>query len=191
MTDNGDAVEQEARRILAWSFIVACAYASCLAMAAIRMEPHPLAVVGLAVTVAPVGVLGAVDIVARRLPLAITYGTVAVAAPLLTAAPHEGSVTPVAPLVGVAVMVAIAGLIRIVGRGSLGRGDFHFAVLTGAVAGWFAPLLAVYAWLATTIVGAVASVAVLCATRNRNSRLPYGPAMITGLCIALVTHRAR
>lgn len=191
MTAGDDPSVRVVRRIAGWCIVVACAYASCVAIAAARLRPHPLAVLGLAVTVAPVGVLGAIDIVARRLPLAITYGTVAVAAPLLAIAPHEESATPVAPVIGVAVMVAIAGLVRIAGRGSLGRGDFHFAALTGAVAGWFSPALAVYAWLATTVVGAVASAVTIFATRNRNARLPYGPAMIAGLCIALVTQQVR
>jgi prepilin signal peptidase PulO-like enzyme (type II secretory pathway) len=189
VTESKDASVRVAQRIAAWAFVVSCAYACCLAMAAARAQPNPVAVVGLALTILPVGLLGAIDITVRRLPLAITYGTVAVAAPLLTASPHEASATPLAPAIGMAVMMTIAALIRIVGRGSLGRGDFHFAALTGAVAGWFAPLLAVYAWLATAAVGAVASAAVLYATRNRTSRLPYGPAMIAGLCIALVTRR--
>ena len=187
--DRDDELSASARRIAGWFVVVSCSYAACLAVAVSRTRPPPLATIGLVATVAPMGALGAIDLVTRRLPRRIAYAGALLSLPLLTVAPSGESERHASSALGAVVMVAITGVIYVLGRGSLGRGDLHLSVLLGTVAGWFHPLLAVTSWIATAIIGTAASVVVMAASRRRSTRFAYGPVMIAGLCIALIAHR--
>lgn len=144
-----------------------------------------LARAGLAASVPVVAALVAIDVATRRLPRVLSHAGLAIVLPPLLAAPRPGG-DAWGPVRGAAAMLAIAVVLRVASRGALGLGDVHAAPLLGAVIGWFDPGRVATAWGGAALAGGAAAIGVLVAGRGRAARVPYGPALVAGLCAAIV-----
>lgn len=145
-----------------------------------------MALLGLALTVPSIGLLTAIDIVARKLPRHISYSTVLLALPLLTLEPRIEGDGRWSAANGSILMLIITAAFRLLGRDAFGRGDLHFAPLLGAIAGWFNVSLIVMMWVATSLLGGVAALWCMFRYRAVRVRFAYGPIMVLGLCFAIV-----
>ena len=129
--------------------------------------------------------LVAIDVTTRRLPRLLSHGGLAVALPLLLAAPRPGGADAWGPVRGAIAMLVVAVVLRVGSRGALGMGDVHAAPLIGAVIGWFDAGRVATVWATAALAGGAAALWVLARGRGRAARLPYGPALVLGLCAAL------
>lgn len=129
--------------------------------------------------------LAAADVVARRLPDALTLPAYLVAAGLLgVAALGAGDADlPVRGLVGAVLWAGGYAAVRVVAAGALGGGDVKLAGSLGALAAatsWSALLLAVL--LATAMTALVAGPALLLGRRD----IPHGPAMLAAAWLVVL-----
>ncbi len=132
--------------------------------------------------------LGLVDTAEHRLPDALTWpslvlaaGTVALTALL---APHSGSL-PRAALVG-AVLFALFGLVHLVSSRSMGRGDVKLVPSLGLLTGYFSVPVTALALVVAFLSGAIVAVAGLLIRRlSLRSALPFGPFLLWGTWLSL------
>lgn len=133
------------------------------------------------------------DLVTHRLPRRTSHLTLAVIVATSISATSMidelGDVT-----VGAVSMGTIALVVAVTTRGSLGRGDIHFALplgaAIGAVTGGSGAMGVVgsvmSAWLITAVSAGVVVGALLIARRvARTSHIPYGPFLVLGTLIAV------
>lgn len=131
--------------------------------------------------------LTAIDLEHRRLPNALVYPSVILAAAIVLAAqPFDGALSLSNAVLGA---VAFGGgllLVAILSRGGMGLGDVKLAGLIGAVVGAVdLPSVAVAAGVAILIGGLTAVVALLRGAERR-SALPFGPMLAAGALAAVV-----
>ena len=83
----------------------------------------------------------------------------------------------------------IASAVLLVGNllGGLGMGDVKFGYPAAAALGWFGLSPLATAAMVMAISGAVGAVVVLAMGRGRRHALPYGPYMVLGLVVGLLT----
>lgn len=158
-----------------------------LAVVAVRIGPQPPALGYLVLAVAGV-VLSVVDLVERRLPDVLVWPTAAAVVLLLAAAAllelrPLGAVGAVAGAIGLFVVYLVLALIT---RGGIGMGDVKLAAACGAALGF----LGVRTWLvglaAGFLLNGLASVVALALRRTTlRGSLPFGPAMIAGVFVAM------
>ncbi|MEW2546039.1 A24 family peptidase [Streptomyces sp. NPDC047002] len=151
--------------------------------------PRPELVVWL--LIAPVAaLLATVDLAVRRLPDPLTL-PLAAATPLLLGAaalvPGHGGSWPTALLGGLALGAAYTALFLVNPRG-LGFGDVKLALPLGCALGWYGwPVLFLGAF-AGFLLGALYGLALMALRRaGRSTAVPFGPFMIAGACVALLT----
>ena len=119
---------------------------------------------------------GAVDLLVRRLPDALTLPALPVG--LLLLAPL-GPPAVLRGLAGAAVAVAVHAVVHLVAQSSMGAGDVKLAAPLGAVlaaASWDALLTG--AVLAALLSGGIAAAALLHRSATRTTALPHGPSML-------------
>jgi leader peptidase (prepilin peptidase)/N-methyltransferase len=186
MPEVGDLAAWPGRRLSGWWLAFSVVYGACVLFAAASHDAGSIALTGFAITVPMIGLLAAIDVTTRQLPRAISYAACVLALPLLSFdARADGDGTWSAAR-GALLMVAITAVFRLVGRGSLGRGDVHFSPLLGAVAGWFGAREVVATWLATAMLGGFVAMIIVLSGRDRRTRFAYGPLLLLGLCVALL-----
>lgn len=165
--------------------------------------PLPAIVIG-------VGVAGMIsqtmtDLCVHRLPLRVSHLT---AAAILVLALLDSVNDAVAVVVGSVSMSAVGLVIARLTRRSLGRGDVHFGLPLGALIGWWTRTIAgadvrtdartdmlwdvlgnvVIAWALTAVSAGVIVTALLLTRRiDRSSHIPYGPFMVAGTLLALMS----
>jgi leader peptidase (prepilin peptidase)/N-methyltransferase len=127
---------------------------------------------------------GAVDLLVRRLPDALTLPALPVGLLLLV---PLGPVTVLRGLAGAAVAVAAHAAVHLVAPSSMGAGDVKLAAPLGAVlaaASWDALLTG--AVLAALLTGGLAAAALLSRAVARTTSVPHGPSMLlTGWVVAV------
>lgn len=133
---------------------------------------------GIVLLVTPFAVAAAIDVKTRRIPNALTLGTLALA---LTAAILDGQG-------GNAVMGAVAALatgiaLQLLARGSFGFGDVKLMAGAGATAG----LTHVADFLfAMALTGGAFALLLVLIRRTRRTTMPYGPAIAAGTLVVLL-----
>jgi len=148
--------------------------------------------IGAAIAFGTVGALAAsqtvTDLVTHRLPLRTSHLSAAV---IIVAAGFAGLETWLAAVVGAAAMSVIALVVSVVTRGSLGRGDVHFALPLGAAIGVSrgGSVLVegvVAAWVITAVSAGLVVGALLATRRvSRTTHVPYGPFLALGVLIVI------
>ncbi|WP_219413602.1 prepilin peptidase [Pseudonocardia nigra] len=126
---------------------------------------------------------GAVDVVHRRLPDALTLPALPVALVLVVPLGH-GAVLRAA--VGAAVAAAVHAAVHLLAPAAMGAGDVKLAAPLGAVlaaAAW--PAVALAAVLAVALSAAVGAVGLLTRRAARASPLPHGPSMLVAAWLVL------
>lgn len=165
--------------------------------------PLPAIVIG-------VGVAGMIsqtmtDLCVHRLPLRVSHLT---AAAILVLALFDSVNDAVAVVVGSVSMSAVGLVIARLTRRSLGRGDVHLGFPLGALIGWWTRTIAgadvrtdartdilwdvlgnvVIAWALTAVSAGVIVTALFLTRRiDRSSHIPYGPFMVAGTLLALMS----
>ena len=134
-------------------------------------------------------VLGAVDLIERRLPDAVVLPALVVTVLLLAVA---AAVTTdwgmlLGALFGAAALFALYFLLALLSPSGIGMGDVKLAALVGLVlgsAGWGVWLVGA---LAGFVVGGVVSLVALLARRvTLSDALPFGPSMLAGVYLSLL-----
>lgn len=134
-------------------------------------------------------VLGAVDIVAHRLPDALTVPAVPITATLVLgtwwAAPSSGHL-PTALVVAV-VVTGLFGALTLVAPRAMGRGDVKLVLSLSMLTGYLS-VPAVLWWLILAFgLGALVALAGLATRRlTLGSAIPFGPCLLAGCWLVLV-----
>lgn len=137
------------------------------------------------IVAASVGGLVAIDLAVKRLPLAISYGSLAVTAGLLVVSWRSEWSGIGGAAIGAVSMFAIAWTLSRV-RTGIGRGDVHVAPLLGLAIGWVDPWSVLIAWFFTLLAGGLVSAVLLGSRRvTRRSTIPYGPFLALGAAVAI------
>ncbi|WP_369052262.1 prepilin peptidase [Kineococcus terrestris] len=133
--------------------------------------------------------LALIDLDVHRLPDPIVLPSYAVALVLLTVA-SAGTADWWALLraaVGAAALFALYAVLFVAKPGGMGLGDVKLAGVLGLYLGWWGwDALAVGAFLAFLLGGAVAVVLMALGRAGRRTRIPFGPYMLAGALSALV-----
>lgn len=127
-------------------------------------------------------VLTATDLEQRRLPHVVLDPLIVLAALLV---PFNPGLDPVMALIGAAAAVGFLGALALVVRGGLAVGDLYLVTPIGLVLGWPAIFSALFA---AAFLAAATSLALLALRRvGMRSYIPFGPFLVGGAVIALVT----
>ena len=156
-------------------------------LAAADRTDHPWAWPALAVLSAAGAALTSIDLAVHRLPDVFTLGSVPVVGVLLALASWregdwQGWVTA-AWAAGVALLVLL-----VLGLGGMGLGDVKLGVLLAGTLGWFGVTIALVGLLLGFVLGGLwAGVLLLSRRASRTTRFAYGPWMLLGALVALLT----
>lgn len=143
--------------------------------------------VAYAAVVPVLGALFAFDMVARRLPLALSHLALGLFVLLVSfGSVVHGDGRVVGVVVG-AFTFAVIGVVLGSRRELFGRGDVHLCPLLGAMAGWFDPRATVTVLLVATTAGALCGLLVVLGGRGRRGTLiPYGPFLMFGTMVTMI-----
>jgi leader peptidase (prepilin peptidase)/N-methyltransferase len=162
-----------------------------LGLGAWALAADPLPVLPLLLVLGSAGLaLAMIDIDHHRLPDAIVLPLYPVTLAGLVLAGVLGGTWPVLPaVVGVLVwLVPIGGLFVVTGGRGMGFGDVKMAPVLGATLGWVAVSAAAVGVLAGFALGAIVGVGLILARRaHRRSHLAFGPFLLVGSLVGLVT----
>ncbi|WP_324650157.1 A24 family peptidase [Georgenia sp. H159] len=145
-----------------------------------------------AFTAAGVGcaLLAVVDLAVRRLPDRLVAGTLLVLLAPLVVAAASGAGWGALGRALLAAVVLVVGyfVLAFISPSGLGLGDVKFAAVVGVFLGWFGwPYVAVGTLLAFVLNAAVAVLVLLSRRGTRESQIPFGPAMMLGATLAVIT----
>jgi len=175
----GDEVWTVERSVRANSIAVR-AVALGAAVATLVSAIHPDVPVATAITIVALLPAVLVDVVARRLPNRLVGGAAVIGLAVTVMSLVAGAVlSPVAGLIGAAIISVPLFIAHLISPQSMGFGDVKFALVLGTAVGLVDPMTAVAA-LAVGSLGA--SVHGLC-TRQRS--IPFGPALLGGAIATL------
>lgn len=126
-------------------------------------------------------VLVATDLEQRRLPHLLLDLLIVVAALFV---PFNPAVAPLSAVIGALAAVAFLGLLTLVVRGGLARGDLYLVAPLGCMLGFPAVFTALFA---ASLLSAVVSLALLVGRRvGMRSYIPFGPFLVAGTVIAML-----
>lgn len=130
-----------------------------------------------------------IDSDVHRLPNGLTYPAYPAVLVLLAAASVVGGDRRwVGALAGMAVLLALFGLLWLVSRGQVGLGDVKWSGVVGLGLGWLGADALVVGTMATFLIGGVWAVALLLFRgASRSTPLAYGPAMCVGAFVAILS----
>ena len=127
-------------------------------------------------------VLTATDLEQRRLPHLVLDPLIVLAAVFV---PFNPGVDPVRALIGAAAAVGFLGVLALVVRGGLALGDLYLVAPIGLVLGWPAIFTALFA---AAFLAAGTSIVLLVLKRvGMRSYIPFGPFLVGGAVVALLT----
>lgn len=126
-------------------------------------------------------VLVATDLEQHRLPHMLLDPLIVLAALFV---PFNPAVSPLSAVVGGLSAVALLGLLAIVVRGGLARGDLYLVLPIGLVLGFPAVFTAVFA--AAFLTSAVSLVLLARRRVGMRTYIPFGPFLVAGTVIALI-----
>lgn len=133
------------------------------------------------------GALGAIDIATHRLPRHITYLSMGLISLLLLFGSTSIRTQSSDLLAGLVLMFFMIGSLRVLSRGTLGKGDLHLAPLLGILIGWFDPYRVTAACVVMAVSGAIVSIALILSRQRKSSDyIAYGPFMLFGTAIAIL-----
>jgi leader peptidase (prepilin peptidase)/N-methyltransferase len=146
------------------------------------------ATAGYLALLAPMVVLTATDLEQRRLPHVVLDPTIIAAAAFVPLNPALGpdlGARVINAAIGAGVAVAFLGLTGLAVRGGIAAGDIYLVAPIGLMLGWPAVFTAVFFG---AILSAVAGLALLASRRaGLRTYIPFGPFLVAGLVLALVT----
>ncbi|HET9382318.1 MAG TPA: A24 family peptidase [Streptomyces sp.] len=140
---------------------------------------------------APAGVLlAAVDLRVKRLPdpltLPLAGAALALLGPVALLPEHAGRWTTA--LLGSLALGAGYLVLFLISPGSMGFGDVKLALGAGAVLGWYGWPAVMLGTFAGFVLGALYGGALVVAGRaGRKSAIPFGPFLLAGTCLGLLT----
>jgi len=111
----------------------------------------------------------------------LTYPGIVLALLLSTFLPQVGMLRA---LLGSVVSVALIVLIILASRGGMGMGDAKMAAVLGAMLGF--PMVFLGLLIAVVVGGVTAVILLALKLRGRRDRIPFGPFLALGGCVALV-----
>ena len=127
-------------------------------------------------------VLTATDLEQRRLPHVVLDPLIVASAVFV---PFNPAVDPVMALVAAAAAVGFLGALALIVRGGLAVGDLYLVAPIGLMLGWPAIFTALFA---AAFLAAATSLALLALRRvGMRSYIPFGPFLVGGAVIALLT----
>ena len=133
------------------------------------------------------GSLIAIDVEVHRLPRQISYLSLALVSVLLTFGATSIRTKSSDLLSGVLLMFVMIASLRVLSRGTLGKGDLHLAPLLGILIGWFDPYRVLVACVVMAISGAVVATGlILKRQRKSTDYIAYGPFMMFGAAVAIL-----
>ncbi|RZU66670.1 leader peptidase (prepilin peptidase)/N-methyltransferase [Microterricola gilva] len=169
-----------------WLMVLATAVLFALTVWLVGISP---ALPAFLVFAAAAVVLGAVDVIEKRLPDAVVLPALVATTLLLaiTAAVTGDWASLLGAVLGAAALFALYFLLALISPGGIGMGDVKLAALVGLVlgsVGWAAWLGGA---LAGFVVGGVVSLLALLMRRvSLRGSLPFGPSMLAGAYLAIL-----
>lgn len=127
-------------------------------------------------------VLVATDLEQRRLPHVVLDPLIVSAAVFV---PFNPAVDPVMALVGAGAAVGFLGALALVVRGGLALGDIYLVAPIGLMLGWPAIFTALFA--AAFLAAGTSLVLMALGRVGRRSYIPFGPFLVAGAVLALLT----
>ncbi|TMQ94044.1 prepilin peptidase [Actinomadura soli] len=157
-----------------------------------RVGPEP--VLPALLYLAAVGtLLGFIDIKAKRLPDRFTLPSYGIAAALLAAAAPftgDGARRFEHALIGMALLFGLYFVQAFLVPSGIGMGDVKLSGVLGLYLGWFGQDAWILGLLATYVLGGVAGVGIMIARRTRKGEFAFGPCMLAGALLALLSFSA-
>jgi leader peptidase (prepilin peptidase)/N-methyltransferase len=127
-------------------------------------------------------VLTATDLEQRRLPHLVLDPLIVLSAAFV---PFNPGIEPVMALIGAAAAVGFLGVLALLVRGGLAMGDLYLVAPIGLVLGWPAIFTALFA---AAFLAAGTSIVLLALKRvGMRSYIPFGPFLVGGAVVALLT----
>lgn len=127
-------------------------------------------------------VLTATDLEQRRLPHLVLDPLIVLSAVFV---PFNPGLDPVMALIGAAAAVGFLGVLALLVRGGLALGDLYLVAPIGLVLGWPAIFTALFA---AAFLAAGTSIVLLALKRvGMRSYIPFGPFLVAGAVVALLT----
>ncbi|TDD33836.1 prepilin peptidase [Actinomadura sp. KC06] len=157
-----------------------------------RVGPEP--VLPALLYLAAVGtLLGFIDIKAKRLPDRFTLPSYGIAAALLAAAApftDDGLRRFEHALIGMALLFGLYFVQAFLVPSGIGMGDVKLSGVLGLYLGWFGQDAWILGLLATYLFGGAAGVGIMIVRRTRKGEFAFGPFMLAGALLALLSFSA-
>ncbi|MEU8801515.1 A24 family peptidase [Spirillospora sp. NPDC048819] len=154
-----------------------------------RVGPEPVLVALL--YLAAIGtLLGFIDVEVKRLPDRFTLPSYGIAAALLAAAApftDDGLRHFQHALIGMAVLFVLYFVQAFIAPSGIGMGDVKLSGVLGLYLGWFGQDAWVVGLLATYFFGGLVGVGIMIVRRTRKGEFPFGPYMLAGALIAVLS----
>ena len=129
--------------------------------------------------------LAATDLEQRRLPHLLLDPLILGAALFV---PFNPAVSPLSALLGAAVAIGFLGLVGLLIRGGLALGDLYLVAPIGLLLGWPTTFVAIFL---ASLLAAGTSLVLMAARRvGLRSYVPFGPFLVAGAVVALLTDPA-
>ena len=175
--------DEAQHRRTGWRTVALAAVSGVAAAAIVQRSELPWwGTAGYLVLLALLLVLTATDLEQRRLPH-IVLDPLIVAAVLFV--PLNPAVEPLMALIGAAAAVAFLGTLALVVRGGLALGDLYLVAPIGLMLGWPVIFTALFA---AAFLAAGTSLVLLAVRRvGMRSYIPFGPFLVGGAVLALLT----
>lgn len=174
--------EAQRRPIGVRSVLLGAVSAVVAAGVVLRSELPWWATIAYLVVLALLLVLTATDLEQRRLPHLVLDPLIVLSAVFV---PFNPGIDPVMALIGAAAAVGFLGVLALLVRGGLAMGDLYLVAPIGLVLGWPAIFTALFA---AAFLAAGTSIVLLALRRvGMRSYIPFGPFLVGGAVVALLT----
>ncbi|MGW3774303.1 prepilin peptidase [Actinomadura verrucosospora] len=134
--------------------------------------------------------LGFIDLGVRRLPDRFTLPSYGVAAVLLAAAApftEDGARRFEHALAGMAALFALYFAQALLVPSGIGLGDVKLSGVLGLYLGWFGQHAWITGLLTTYLTGGLVALGIMIARRSRKGDFPFGPYMLAGALVAVLS----
>lgn len=137
--------------------------------------------------------LGFIDVGVKRLPDRFTLPSYGIAAALLAAAAPftgDGLQRCEHALAGMAALFALYFAQALAVPSGIGLGDVKLSGVLGLYLGWFGQDAWVVGLLVTYLLGGLVAVGIMIVRRSRKGEFPFGPSMLAGALVAVLSFAA-